>query len=281
MFSPLPALPAAGLASRPFSTPGTPGPCWEPWLGLRGMRRASWWGRGCERQGFGEPHLGAGTAGPQEPGNSLGRGVRPETQVPGVQASRCGATPRGPSGDTGVSSSSQGRCKRGRRPIWTEHWEGPWEGGQAGLGLRSVYTQGGGALSHEDVWVWRSLAFGCCWNRVQGRLGGAVTRQLSEPACSCQCLGFQSPENLLEVTSSMPLPPAGAARSPEVSVPAGQQAGSAHPPPPCASCSSRHSGARELSCRAELWPVHLVQSLRPRSLPGPSHERPSQARLSL
>lgn len=46
-----------------------------------GKRPLSWWGRG-ERPGFGEPHLRAGTAGPQELGNSLGRRVLPETWAP-------------------------------------------------------------------------------------------------------------------------------------------------------------------------------------------------------
>lgn len=53
-------------------------------------------------------------------------------------------------------------------------------------------TPKGGALSHEDVWVWRSIAFRCHWNQDhavcagQGPWpGGTVTRRLSEPAWSC------------------------------------------------------------------------------------------------
>lgn len=75
-------------------------------------------------------------------GTPLGGG---STLRPRRQASRCGATPRGPSGDAGVSSSSQGPCERGRRPIWTEHWEGLWAaGGKSGWTWSEKFLHQGG-----------------------------------------------------------------------------------------------------------------------------------------
>ena len=51
------------------------------------------------RQGFGEPHLRAGTAGPQGPGNSLGRRAPPRTPPAGLPWGIAGP-PKGPAGDS-------------------------------------------------------------------------------------------------------------------------------------------------------------------------------------
>lgn len=89
--------------------------------------------------------------------------------------------------------------------------------------VEKVLHPKGRALSHQD-WVWRSIAFQCCWNQAHGRdvagqdvgcvcwarpAGRCITRRLSEPAWLRQCPGFWNPEKLLEVTPSLSLPLAG------------------------------------------------------------------------
>ena len=78
-------------------------------------------------------------------------------------------------------------------------------GGSSGwTWVEKVLHPKGRALSHQD-WVWRSIAFQCCWNQAHGRdvagrdvgcvcwaglAGRCVTRRLSEPAWLRQCPGF-------------------------------------------------------------------------------------------
>lgn len=96
-------------------------------------------GRGCGRQGLGEPHLRAGSAGPQELGNSLRSEFLPR---PRCQASWVLAQLQGFPQGWGVSSPPRGLAREVTSLQGVTSGQDSRGGGQADLGLRRFYTSG-------------------------------------------------------------------------------------------------------------------------------------------
>ena len=154
---------------------------------------------GVGRQGFGEPHLRAGTAGPQGPGNSLGRRAPPRAPPAGLPwgiagppegpaggcAGPLGRTSRRGSGEVGLHSACE-RCTPGC-------WGGcPESGGCLGLEVSDFLGQlepNPGALGTQQS--------------EQGQAPSLVTARACWPFCCSQ-----GPGSLPDPTRSEPLAPA-------------------------------------------------------------------------